>query len=592
MTSSFLLSKELENIPAVKDSYHYVDNNILKDPEYVDARDNRFKDYVLEIYRNDSTGAIRIKHFDVSVSFHPSDPELTYRELLNEVLALDKEFVDNPELWKFTQRDLRYQLKRIYKCKDKKEEAAKAEQQRQLEERKKETKRETKVRELAEKLEEKYHFAAMQDTKELFYYVKKKGVYEPAGPLVEAELEKLQLGILTDTVNNVIQKLARRHLHKRDDFDSDKYIINMQNGLYDIRAGKLKKHTHRYLSRSQIPVKYVPKAKCVRFGKFLHEVVYPDQVRTMVETMAYTLLRDNPFEHYVILLGVGSNGKSVLMHVLTALHGTDNVSSTPLTSLLTNRFAKKELEGKNINIDMEMSKATINDMSVLKELTGVQPVRIEPKHLPAYTTRLWAKLFFSTNEMPEMNDYSDGHFRREIIISCPYRFEEVSTEQEKADIELSISAGSNRRIADPALKDKLTTPEELSGIFNALVTPLRKIMLERKPVYTDAKSIEDRRKRHVLVADPIGAFWEDAITPDPDGSVYKDTLSNSYKLFCKVNRLPIDGYDSFCRAVKRKFQYEGLSDGRDNSKERKALWKGIKLIKWETTDPAQDVLTV
>ena len=43
---------------------------------------------------------------------------------------------------------------------------------------------------------------------------------------------------------------------------------------------------------------------------------------------------------------------------------------TPLTSLLGNRFAKKELEGKNVNIDMEMSKATINDMSVLKELTG------------------------------------------------------------------------------------------------------------------------------------------------------------------------------------------------------------------------------
>ena len=320
------ISEELENIPPLKNSYHYDDINILKDSEYIDARDNKFNDYVLEIYRDGSTGTIRIRHFAIAILFHPDDPELTYRELLNEVLGLDKEFADNPELWKFTQRDLRYQLKRIYKNKDKKEEAAKAEQQRQLVQRKQETKRETKVRELAEKLEEKYHFAAMQDTKELFYYVKKKGVYEPASPLVEAELEKLQLGILTDTVINVIQKLARRHLHKRDEFDSDKYIINMQNGLYDIRAGKLKKHTHRYLSRSQIPVKYDPKAKCVRFGKFLHEIVYPDQVRTVLEMMAYTFLRDNPFELYVILLGVGSNGKSVLMHVLTALHGTENVS--------------------------------------------------------------------------------------------------------------------------------------------------------------------------------------------------------------------------------------------------------------------------
>jgi hypothetical protein len=42
------------------------------------------------------------------------------------------------------------------------------------------------------------------------------------------------------------------------------------------------------------------------------------------------------------------------------------VSPVPLATLLNNRFAKKELEGKNVNIDMEMSKATtINDMGVL-----------------------------------------------------------------------------------------------------------------------------------------------------------------------------------------------------------------------------------
>ena len=41
------------------------------------------------------------------------------------------------------------------------------------------------------------------------------------------------------------------------------------------------------------------------------------------------------------------------------------VSPVPLATLLNNRFAKKELEGKNVNIDMEMSKATINDIGVL-----------------------------------------------------------------------------------------------------------------------------------------------------------------------------------------------------------------------------------
>jgi phage/plasmid-associated DNA primase len=119
----------------------------------------------------------------------------------------------------------------------------------------------------------------MEDTQELYYYNKKKGIYEPAEPLVKAQLEKLQPGVITDTVNNVIHKLARRHLHKREEFDADKNIWNMQNGLYDIAANKLKPHTYRYLSRNQIPVRFDPKARCKRFGKFLGEVVYPDQNR-------------------------------------------------------------------------------------------------------------------------------------------------------------------------------------------------------------------------------------------------------------------------------------------------------------------------
>jgi phage/plasmid-associated DNA primase len=308
--------------------------------------------------------------------------------------------------------------------------------------------------------------------------------------------------------------------------------------------------------------------------------------------MAYTFLRDNPFELYVILLGVGANGKSVLMHVLTRLHGPENVSPVPLATLLNNRFAKKELEGKNVNIDMEMSKATINDMGVLKELTGQQPVRIEPKHLPAYSTRLWAKLFFSTNEMPEMMDFSDGHYRREVVISFPYQFEEVGTEQEKAEIIAAMRAGSsNRRIADPTLKDVLTTPEELSGIFNALMIPLRNRIMKNKPVYMDAKTIEDRRHKHELISDPIRAFFDDAIEPDGEGIIRKERLYEAYRKFCRFQRLPIESYDQFCKLVKKKFLPHELGEGRDSSKDRKTIWKGIKLIKWSNPDPLQEILT-
>jgi P4 family phage/plasmid primase-like protien len=447
-----------------------------------------------------------------------------------------------------------------------KEEAEEQQQQKKQQKQKGETDRETKVRGLTEVLERLYHFAAMEDTGELFYYNNEKGLYEPAEALVKAQVEKQFPGVITDTVTNVIQKLARRHLHKRDEFDSDLYTLNMANGLYDIRTNTLRPHSWEYLSRQRIPIKFDPKIKPKKWGKFLSEVLYPNQIRTTDEAMAYTFLRDNPFELYIILLGFGSNGKSVLMHVLTKLHGEDNVSNTSLARLLSDRFAKKDLEGKNVNLDMEMSKATIDDMSVLKELTGSQPIRVEPKFKQAYTTRLWAKHFFSTNEMPEMKDYSDAHYRRELIISFPNQFVD----------------GVN---ANPNLKHELTTDEELSGIFNVLMIPLRRIAVEHKPPYMDAKTIQDRKLKHQLTTDPIKVFLETATEPtdyETDPDITKEDLHEGYKKFCMFYKIPWQRYDPFCQAVKGK----GVKDGRETSGgDRKRVWKGIRLKKHLFEDP-------
>jgi phage/plasmid-associated DNA primase len=153
-----------------------------------------------------------------------------------------------------------------------------------------------------------------------------------------------------------------------------------------------------------------------------------------------------------------------------------------------------------------------------------------------------------------------------------------------------MKAGSNHRIADPTLKDILTTPEELSGIFNTLMIPLRNRIMKSRSVYVDAKSIQDRRMKHEIISDPIRAFFADAIEPNIDSTITKENLYQGYRKFCKHHRLPIESYDPFCKLVKKKFPYE-LGEGRESSKDRKTIWKGIKLIKWCNPDPLQEILT-
>ncbi len=113
----------------VKDSYYYEDNGILQDPEYLNARDNIYPQFVIEL-RLDG-GALRIWNTDIVVIFNPDDPAQTYHDLLDTVhLNLDKEFGEDQKLWEFTKRDLRWKLKRIYTNNyEKKEQAEKQKQE-------------------------------------------------------------------------------------------------------------------------------------------------------------------------------------------------------------------------------------------------------------------------------------------------------------------------------------------------------------------------------------------------------------------------------------------------------------------------------
>ena len=137
-----------------------------------------------------------------------------------------------------------------------------------------------------------------------------------------------------------------------------------------------------------------------------------------------------------------------------------------LTCHDNNSFALSDLEGKSVNIDTELSSTSIEDTAVIKKLTGRQPIRVERKNQRAYDTTLHAKLFFSANKIPMTHDISDAFFRRYNIISFPNNFE-----------------GKD----DPDLLNKLTTEEELSGIFNILMTALRRILKNNRGVFMNEK---------------------------------------------------------------------------------------------------------
>lgn len=414
------------------------------------------------------------------------------------------------------------------------------------------------IEEASRKIMKKYHFLTMEETKEIWVY--KAGVYTRGGELViEKAVEKM---FCYDIANRHLAEIKghimRQTYHKQEELDADINIINLKNGLYSVELGRLHKHTHKYLSMSQKDITYVKGAKSKYFGKFLSEVLYATDVRTAIDAMAYTFYRDYQEEVVFVLWGYGRNGKTVYTSLITRMHGRNHVSNVPLSQMLSNQFALSDLENKDANVDNELDSSTIRQTAQLKRLTGGsrQPIRVEQKNVKAHDTILHAKLFFNANKIPVSEDTSDAYMRRVIIIAFPNKFEGAKE--------------------DRHLLSKLTSPEEISGIFNVLMMALRRIR-NNKEIYETTKAIEKKIAKYLITVDPTQSFLDEAISQDSliSDVTYKDKLNDAYVRFCKKHTISILNYDSLCRCIKNK----GYTDGRDGAgPNRKYFWKGIKLV--------------
>jgi P4 family phage/plasmid primase-like protien len=252
--------------------------------------------------------------------------------------------------------------------------------------------------------------------------------------------------VSTSTVNEAMNHIRRRTYTNRADFDTNEpHILNLQNGLLNIDTLELKEHSSDQLSLVQLPIKYDPKAKCPNILKFLGEVLHPQDVFTAMQIIGYCLYKTAEYEKAVMLVGSGSNGKSVFLKIIEALVGSQNTSHIALQDLDKDRFAAAGLYCKMVNTFADLKQLKLTSSGNFKMLVSGDSIRAQNKFKDPFSFRNYAKLIFSANKIPESDDETYAYYRRWLILEFEKIFDEAR---------------------DTRLIDKLSTPEELSGLLN------------------------------------------------------------------------------------------------------------------------------
>lgn len=290
--------------------------------------------------------------------------------------------------------------------------------------------------------------------------------------------------------------------------------VNCLNGeltLFDITGDwVLEPHCRDHYRTTQIPVVYDPDAIAPRFAQFMGEVFKndadaADKTKALLEMIGYTLMAHCRHERFIILVGSGANGKSVLLSVLEALCGSVNVAGVQ-PSQFDNKFQRAHLHGKLANIVTEIEQGEVIADAALKGIVSGEPTTVEHKHKDPFMMRPFATCWFGTNHMPHTRDFSDALFRRALVVSFNNVF--------KPEL------GN----CDPLLKDKLLA--ELPGILNMALTAYAQAI--QHGFTMPASSIEARQEWR-LEADQVAQFIEDECTRDDNEEVTSEDAFRQYK---------------------------------------------------------------
>lgn len=162
------------------------------------------------------------------------------------------------------------------------------------------------------------------------------------------------------------------------DVSSDKKVmINLKNGTFVCEDGifEIRPFSPEDRLTYQLPFDYDPEAKAPKFIKFLNEVIPEEKARTVAsEYTGYIFAKHLRWEKCLVLLGSGGNGKSVLIDIITALLGEQNVCHFSLSRLCdSNGYYRAELGNYLLNACSEMG-AKNCDPEMVKQLFSNDPV--------------------------------------------------------------------------------------------------------------------------------------------------------------------------------------------------------------------------
>jgi putative DNA primase/helicase len=347
-------------------------------------------------------------------------------------------------------------------------------------------------------------------------------------------------------------------------------LISFQNGILDLDSymmGKifLMKHTPDFFSFNSLPFSYKSKAKCPTWRNFLDEVLPDPNLQMIVqEWFGYNLTYDTSHQKFVIMVGLGGDGKSVIANVLEELLGEANVSSVSLEQFDPSRtFPLYDMIGKLANITREVGDLNKVAEGVLKTVVAGEKMTLERKGRDPSLEKFTAKLTFLTNVVPRFRDRTEGLWRRVLFV--PFGVQTLDPKKQNRNLVKGswwIQSG------------------ELQGVMNWALAGM--VRLTKRGYFVEPKASLNMKAEYKEEANPAATFLLENYEIKNGGNLNSNELYSKYAQVIRAQGGTPLGKGLFTREVKNIFRKARLSvNPRVVSKPLAGVTGSIRARVWE-----------
>lgn len=324
--------------------------------------------------------------------------------------------------------------------------------------------------------------------------------------------------------NDILQDARFLNCVESRQFDNDPYLINLQNGTFNLKTNTLMPHNYKDYLTKITNCSYFEKSEettSFKWQKFINDVMMnnTEQIQSLQKALGYSLLGIPKEECMFIIYGnTTRNGKSTLINTITHTLGTyaKTISAGAILQGGTNTDYTRanpliaQLKGIRLCAMNESKDSAKFEETTIKSLTGNDPITVRDMYSKPFTYNPEFTIWLSCNSLPLIEDVT-------LFASDRIRLFEFKRHFKREE-------------QDKNLKEKLRHPSVLQEIFQWLIKGYQAYLETGLNFTTEEIKLINQ---YYLESDPMLSFKEEKIKANAENKVKRVDMYNAYVLHCR-----------------------------------------------------------